>query len=273
MWYNIPKLVKGASYDNFAKQQVFQGGGNYRSLLIAAAVFCGASAAQAATLPAGYTEVEYIQGDGSSACFVTTYTPHPQTDKAEAVVEWPSSVDDALSGNQSVWCARGATTSTGTWTLHMLGNSGGKFRFDYSSASGNLLEPALSTDVKYTVTADRNAVSWSGGNGDTHTPVADFNAAGNVMVLFAVYSGNSINANKGNYGKHRLYSFKVWRSDVLIHDFVPCRDPNGVATMVDVCYNAALDRAGTFTAGPEGSFVDKSLFPGSRPKGFAIFVR
>ena len=216
-------------------------------------------------LPAGYTEVQYIQGNGEDARIVTSYIPHPQTDKAEAVVEWPSSVGDALSGNQGVWCARGSTTSTASWTLHMLGNSGGKFRFDYNSASGNLLEPALSTDVKYTVTADRNVVSWSGGNGQTHTPVIGFTAAGDRMVLFAVYSGGTIDTYPGNYGKHRLYSFKVWRSGELIHYFVPCKDPNGVATMVDICYNAALTTDGTFTAGPE--------MPKLPSSGLLIFVR
>ena len=220
-------------------------------------------------LPAGYTEVQYIQGNGEDARIVTSYIPHPQTDKAEAVVEWPSSVGDALSGNQGVWCARGVTTSTASWTLHMLGNSGGKFRFDYNSASGNLLEPALSTDVKYTVTADRNVVSWSGGNGQTHTPVIGFTAAGDRMVLFAVYSGGTIDTYPGNYGKHRLYSFKVWRSGELIHYFVPCKDPNGVATMVDICYNAALTIDGTFTAGPEGHYYDDKLF---RPTGMVIYI-
>ena len=220
-------------------------------------------------LPAGYTEVQYIQGNGEDARIVTSYIPLPQTDKAEAVVEWPSSVGDALSGNQGVWCARGSTTSTASWTLHMLGNSGGKFRFDYNSASGNLLEPALSTDVKYTVTADRNVVSWSGGNGQTHTPVIGFTAAGDRMVLFAVYSGGTIDTYPGNYGKHRLYSFKVWRSGELIHYFVPCKDPNGVATMVDICYNASLTIDGTFTAGPEGHYYDDKLF---RPAGTVYYI-
>ena len=223
----------------------------------------------AADLPDGYKRIEYIQGNGTNARIVTDYIPNPQTDKVEAVVEWPSSVSDALAGNQGVWCARGNGTGSDTWTLHMLGNSGGKFRFDYKSTSGDLLEPALSADVKYTVTADRNVVSWSGGSGQTHTPVSNFIAAGNRMVLFAVYSGATIDVNRGNYGKHRLYSLKVWSSGKLIHYFVPCKDPNGVATMVDICYNAALTIDGTFTAGPEGHYYDDKLF---RPAGTVYYI-
>ena len=65
----------------------------------------------------------------------------------------------------------------------MLGNSGSKLRFDYKSTSGDLFEPAVSTDVKYTVTVDRYIATWSGGNGHTHTADPNFTAAGNKLVL------------------------------------------------------------------------------------------
>jgi len=42
--------------------------------LVCFAVFAAASAFAAGTLPAGYTEVEYIQGPGNGR-FVTDYTP------------------------------------------------------------------------------------------------------------------------------------------------------------------------------------------------------
>ena len=49
-------------------------------------------AAQAAgELPSGYTEIEYIQGPGNGR-FVTDFTPAPNTDKIEAVVEWTASI-------------------------------------------------------------------------------------------------------------------------------------------------------------------------------------
>lgn len=224
------------------------------------AALCAAMSATtvfaAGTLPAGYIEVEYIQGNGSSTRIVTDYTPHPQTDKIEAVVEWPS----APSRNQAIWCARSAGT-VGTYTLFVLNNSGYKFRFDYKSTTGNNLTPVVESGTKYTVTVDRNAFTWSGGDGQTHTPVDSFTEAGGPAVLFASYTGTP-GSSFDNYGQYRLYSFKVWRSGELIHYFVPCKDSGGVATMVDICDNPATLTAsgGTFFAGPAGHLFDDSPF-------------
>lgn len=44
-------------------------------------------------LPEGYTQLKYIQGDGSTSRIVTDYTPNPQTDKIEAVVGWDEGED------------------------------------------------------------------------------------------------------------------------------------------------------------------------------------
>ena len=82
-------------------------------LLIVALISFGAVIAQAAgMLPAGYTEIEYIQGNGLNTRIVTDYTPQPNTDKIEAVVEWPT---DTLNANQAVWCSRGDDTQVNSW--------------------------------------------------------------------------------------------------------------------------------------------------------------
>ena len=63
-----------------------------------------ASVFAAGTIPYGYTEVEYVQGNGSNCRIVSNYTPNPQTDKVEAVFEFPAGKPSA---NQAIWCARG----------------------------------------------------------------------------------------------------------------------------------------------------------------------
>ena len=96
--------------------------GGFGGLMIAAALFFGASAAQASgTVPAGYTEVEYIQGNGYVR-ITTDYTPNPSADKVEVVVEWPNGT---LNNNQAVWCARvGSGANNASWTLFLLNSSG-----------------------------------------------------------------------------------------------------------------------------------------------------
>jgi hypothetical protein len=230
------------------------------------AAMSAASVFAAGTLPSGYTEVEYIQGNGYVR-ITTDYTPNPTTDKAEAVVEW---TNGTLTQNQTVWCARvGSGANNATWTLFLLNSSGYKFRFDYSSAAGNYLTPAVAADTKYTVTVDRNEITWSGGEGQTHTEVAGFTAAGSPLQLFASHQ-NGIDNSLNNWGKHKLYSFKVWRSGELIHYFVPCKDAKDVVTMYDICDNpatltvkyaaAAPADSRVFTAGPEGHYYDDSFF-------------
>ena len=43
--------------------------------------------------------------------------------------------------------------------------------------------------------------------------------------------------------------------------------------MVDICANpATLTRYGTFAAGPEGHYYDKSLFPSEGRTGLAVYI-
>ena len=224
------------------------------AFLCLAAVAAPIAAFAAGTLPAGYTEVEYIQGNGTNARILTDYTPNPATDKIEAVVEFPS-----LDATMNVWCARGSTPSTATWSLFVLNSSGYKFRFDYNNTAGNYATTALSANTKYTVTADGPTFTWSGGTGASHTKVDAFTATGGPIALFASYYDGTDN-HKDYYGKQKLYSFKVWRSGELIHYFVPCKDLSDNATMVDLCENpATLTRSGTFSAGTAGHYYDDSL--------------
>ena len=223
-------------------------------VLSAAVALCAARGWAAGTLPAGYTEVEYIQGNGSDTRIVTDYTPQPNTDKIEAVVSFPT-----LDKTMTIWCARGSSTTTASWTMFMINDSGYKLRLDYGSVNNKYFAPTLSANTKYMVTAEGNVGTWTNGTGVTHTKVADFTAGGPV-TLFASYvngTGNSVD----NWGKHRLYSFKVWRSDALIHYFVPCKDANNAATLVDICDNpATLTKSGTFTAGQAGHYYDDTAF-------------
>ena len=218
--------------------------------------------ANGARIPEGYTEIEYIQGNGSNARIVTNYTPKPNIDKIEAVVEWPA---DMLNASQAVWCSRGNGTQVDSWTLFYI-NDNKKFRYDYMPTGHAVsLVPTdftVSTATKYTITAEDNTVTYSA-NGSVlqtqSTPAYSY-TAGSVLALFTSHN-NGINANVANYGKHRLYSFKVWRSGDLIHYFVPCKDANGAATLVDICDDpATLTKSGTFTAGQEGHYYDDTLF-------------
>ncbi|MBO4708943.1 MAG: hypothetical protein J5727_04105, partial [Kiritimatiellae bacterium] len=230
--------------------------------LVCFAAMAASTAFAAGELPSGYTEIEYIQGSGS-ARIVTDYTPQPNIDKIEAVVEWPANTL-AANVNHTIWCARGNGTQVDSWTLFCLGS---QFRFDYMpNGHAVSLTPNFTTSTltKYTITAEDNTVTYvtNGVALQSQDATAYSFTAGSVLALFASHH-TGINANVSNYGKHKLYSFKVWRSGELIHYFVPCKDSGGAATLVDICDNpATLTKSGTFTAGPAGHYFDDSLFGG-----------
>ena len=241
----------------------------HSALCIAFAALCVASARAAGRLPSGYTEIEYIQGPGS-ARILTDYTPHPQTDKVEAVAEWPANTI-AANVNQAVWCARGNGLQVDSWTLFVLGT---QFRFDYSpNGHGVSLTSSftISTGTKYTITAENNTITYVANGtqvGSDSTLAYSYTAGGPAMLFASYYNGTG--SNLGNYGKQKLYSFKVWRSGELIHYFVPCKDSSNNATLVDICDNpATLTRTGTFTAGPEGHYYDNTLFASPDALGIA----
>ena len=227
-------------------------------VLAFAAMSAAVAFATGERIPAGYTEVEYIQGDGSSTRILTDYTPNHLTDKIEAVVGW-----DAVDKTATIWCTRGATSSTDSWTVFMVNNSGYKFRLDYGTGKDGYASPlTVAANTIYTVTAEDKRIDVVGGAQPAsyeYSQSSSFADAGPIMLFASYWNGTGNNLD--NYGKNKLYSFKVWRSGNLIHYFVPCKDSNNVATLVDICDNpATLTKSGTFTAGGEGHYYDDSLF-------------
>ncbi len=121
------------------------------------------------------------------------------------------------------------------------------------------------TDVKYTVTADGNVFTWSGGNGQTYTRIADFTAGGPLMLFASYYNGTG--NNLGNYGKHKLYSFKVWRSGTLIHNLVPAvRESDSAKGLYDIKADKFYPGTDSFTMGDVFT-SDAMLHISSSPTG------
>lgn len=226
---------------------------------LACGVVCAVAfvSSNAGLLPEGYSEVEYIQGNGKDARILTNYTPVPSTDKIEAVIDWPN---DIRTTHEAIWCAREAST-TKAWSLFYIKDNK-KFRFDYGETMSSLVPKFEISSRKYTITATNNTITYFA-NGKqlevNSTTEASYTVGGPVMLFASYYNGT--NNGLGNYGTFRLYSFKVWRDDNLIHYFVPCKDSGGNATLYDICNDpATLVKSGTFYAGPEGSYHTAPLF-------------
>ena len=186
-------------------------------------------------LPAGYRRVEYIQGDGLTSDVVTDFTPNPQTDKVVFELEMTD-----LSHNMYAFSARknAADASwSASWSVNLM--SAGGYRFEYNDeecfASGQ-----EKVGDKFTYVVDGNVATRSDGATATATPVATFTQAGSVLHLFNRQGSTS------SVGNFKLYSFKIYRNNNLIHDLVPAEDPQGQAVFVDVVGKMSITMKGTF---------------------------
>jgi hypothetical protein len=241
--------------------------GGFCRLLIAAAVFCGAFAAQAAgTLPAGYTELEYIESSGTQ--YINTGIVPKTTTRVFCDFQYT-----ATSGQ----CGWGSTGSKESFFFGVAGD--GTFK---ATVSGNFtVSPtgvAVDTD-RHTFDISMSALKLDGTAFANATTSPFSNAAsGNTLYLFALHAGWS--PYVVNYASMRIYSCKIYDGETLVRDFVPVvRASDSKAGLYDLETDAFFGNAGSgsFTAGPEGPFYkilpipDQKYPSGATPEpGFTI---
>lgn len=205
-----------------------------------------------AAVPKGYTRLEYVQGDGKSY-WNTTYRPNPQTDRVE--VEY-SFTDRRTTG---LFCARDNNAGQSWSFCYILGSSGLQYRLDYQGASAVLFttNPDILMNERYVLSVSNSTVRVSNGVMKSAAVASSFEKAGNDMTIFAYYSGGQ-DKGMASWSTQRLYSFRVWRRDGLIHDWVPVRTTNDVVTLYDTVTGEDLTPkgTGTFIAGPDFATTD-----------------
>lgn len=241
LWYNIPKLAKGASYDNFAKQQVFQGGGGrYRSLLIAAAIFCGAFAARAedaSIVPVpGYDILEYLESSGTQ--YIDTGVVYANDTKLTqrfcivdfAGVQMQMGALDTVSGvnHRFHWGCRGGVASLEYIAgVGIGGNPGG-----ISAGSDGWV------DLTLDATSAGSAFTESG-----HSTIG----------LFGRNTGGTFSC-----GKFRVGHTCIWKGGNLVRNMVPVRrKSDGVLGFYDYCEPKFYENGGSgeFAAGPAMKYL------------------
>ena len=186
-------------------------------------------------LPAGFTRIEYIQGDGSTSDVVTDFIPNPQTDKVVFELERTD-----LSHNMFAFSARRGTQNA-SWSVNLM--KGGGYRFDYYNGQyAAAVQGVEKEGDRYTYEVDRNVATRSDGGTAEAAQVASFTQAGGALHLFCT-PGNATSV-----GNFRLYSFRVYRDNALVHDLVPAKDPQGKPVLVDVVGTMSITMNGTFYA-------------------------
>lgn len=186
-------------------------------------------------LPKGYTRLEYIQSTGAN--LNDGNTPYIDTgvtlDQDSRVV-----CKFAKISGVGVYGAR-ETTSANNFSLRGLTAD---WQFGYGGMVGN--DIGVDGEV-HIVDQNKNVASFDGVT-KTRTKTT-FETPVNAVI-------GGINAPNGVYGgSNKYWYFQIYKNDVLVRDFIPCKDPSGEIGMYDTLNAVFYDNAGTgaFVAGAE----------------------
>lgn len=192
-------------------------------------------------LPSGYTELEYIQSSGTQY-IDTGFKPNQDT---RVVTKFDMIQTDTAW--RKLW-----GSGSGSYNLDFaLWNSGTTKLQSYYGTKTNDAVPI--TGMSLNVDANKNIWKYSG-----ETITFDKN---NFTCAYSMYIFNVNKDNSSAYlpGMMKLYLFKIYDNDVLVRDFIPCKNPSGTIGLYDSVNNQFYQNAGsgTFIAGPEVEQEDK----------------
>lgn len=189
-------------------------------------------------LPNGYTKLEYIESTGTQ--YISTgIIP---TENTKVVIEFNSSSSSGVVFGQDSGYKVNAFMFAMTVVV-----------FDSTKK-----DISISANAKHTVQVAPKAFKVD--NGSSQYIYANKVNAAYPMFLFG-------NNRKGKFSEGvamKLYSFKVYENDVLIADYIPCKQGNAVGLYDDVAGAMNLPLGtGDFTAGPSISGTHKTLVNGT----------
>ena len=192
-------------------------------------------------LPSGYTELEYIQSSGTQY-IDTGFKPNQDS---RVVTKFDMIQTDTAW--RKLW-----GSGSGSYNLDFaLWNDGTTKLQSYYGTKTNSTVPI--TSMSLNVDANKNIWKYSG-----ETITFDKN---NFTCAYSMYIFNVNKDDNSQYfpGMMKLYLFKIYDNDVLVRDFIPCKNPSGVIGLYDTVNNQFYQNAGsgTFIAGPEVEQEDK----------------
>lgn len=185
---------------------------------------------QAVPMGKPITYVDYIESSGTQYIDIG-FKPNNNT---RVVVD----IQATKAGTYAVFGARQHTAKQ-SFTVWMMSSS--QFRSDFHSSQN----PVNVSSVLNRIVIDKNKNVCLFGDASTTNPNATFQAPVNLF-LFAV---NDNGEPEGRNVSGRLYSCQVYDNDVLVRDYAPALDPDGVACLYDKLSEEYVYNVGT------GSFI------------------
>lgn len=200
-------------------------------------IFQAVTEMQTARLPDGYTELTYIQSSGTQY-IDTGFKP---SGNSGVVVDYQQI--GTISSQDPLFGVR-RTNNADAFVMWLASNTTYP---QYGNVSYNTKPISITNNTRLIYKLDKGVASC--GDKTVSFGQSSFTSSYN-LVLFSVNTANTID-NRKISGK--LYNCKIYDNDVLVRDFVPCKNPSGVIGLYDIVNGAFYQNAGTgtFTAGDE----------------------
>lgn len=176
------------------------------------------------TLPSDYTALEYIQSTGTQ--YIDTGVPGDSD--VRVAIEF-----DLLEIGSSTACIFGAQKDNDSRYV-LCTTSSGTFRSDYGSEY--IAGAAVEAGTHYL--ADKNRNNCKINDGAIACAQATFSGNSNIYLCARSYTTLSQSAIK-------LYKCRIFKNNVPVRDFVPCRNASGVTGLWDNLEKQFYANAGT----------------------------
>lgn len=201
-----------------------------------------------AKLPDGYTELSYIQSSGTQ--YIDTGVKIGSSGKAIMDVE----ITSAPSSQLFVF---GASTSGDNERYGVTYLPSQKYwRNVHSTGTGSMANfpTTLPAVGRHKIIKDRNKCTIDGE--EMNAQQRTFTSTVNLYMLARNQAGTA-----QSIASAKVYSFQLYQNDVVVRDFIPCRNANNVVGMYDLVEGKFYGNSGTgaFTAGEAGSEVHSGL--------------
>ena len=194
---------------------------------------------ESAGLPEGYTQVEYIETDG------TQY------------------IDTGYKANQDTrvvfdaYILQTTTTATGLFGCRQALGSNGFYIYEHDSASGEYNDgygSLYTTDIPLSASArhiiDKNKNKTYIDETIAHTYATQTFTSPVTLTLFAIQQSNSVDERMSVC---RLYSCVIYDNDTIVRNYIPCTNASGIAGLYDTVsgsfFRNSASQTGGFTHG------------------------
>jgi len=196
-----------------------------------------AIAAVAGGLPAGYEQLEYIEGNGKE--WIDSGYAVTGTDRVEMKVRFNS-----IAEHQCLFCARGFGNNENTFSCFLVDddlvrtNALGRVRFDRNRQNFGPYSDPVAQGKVVTIVADgaKRVGTVDGKSAGGALAEGEFTPGGRLTLFGSHNDGKWLNPKSAitNFGTYRLYSCKVFNAGgTLQREFVPARNVNGKAGLYE----------------------------------------